>query len=164
MVFAKPHSVYFSEFDVKNILISVISFLEPEALLKNVRIKYEFPSEDIVFTGEKNQLKQFFINLIKNSIEAMPTGGNIYVSIDSTAHHILIKIKDEGVGIGEEQVKRLGEPFFTTKHNGNGLGLMVSYKIIQNHKGTINVKSKLNQGTSFIITFNKTTKKEAFNL
>lgn len=94
----------------------------------------------------------------------MPTGGNIYVSIDSTAHHILIKIKDEGVGIGEEHVKRLGEPFFTTKHNGNGLGLMVSYKIIQNHKGTINVKSRLNQGTSFIITFNKKTKKEAFNL
>ncbi|WP_078429349.1 ATP-binding protein [Alkalihalobacterium alkalinitrilicum] len=46
--------------------------------------------------------------------------------------------------MGEEQVKRLGEPFFTTKHNGNGFGLMVSYKIIQNHKGTINVKSKLN--------------------
>ncbi|MGG3471471.1 ATP-binding protein [Neobacillus pocheonensis] len=57
----------------------------------------------------------------------MPTGGNIYVSIDSTAHHILIKIKDEGGGLGEEQVKRLGEPFFATKHNGNGLGLMVSY-------------------------------------
>jgi signal transduction histidine kinase len=91
----------------------------------------------------------------------MPTGGNIYVSIDSTAHHILIKIKDEGVGIGEEHVKRLGESFFTTKHNGNGLGLMVSYKIIQNHKGKINVKSKLNQGTSFIITFNKTTKKRS---
>ncbi len=53
MVFAKPYSVYFSVFDVKNILSSVISFLEPEALLKNVRIKYEFPSEDIVFTGEK---------------------------------------------------------------------------------------------------------------
>jgi nitrogen fixation/metabolism regulation signal transduction histidine kinase len=60
MVFAKPHSVYFSEFDVKNILSSVISLLEPEALLKNVRIKYEFPSEDIVFTGEKNQLKRVF--------------------------------------------------------------------------------------------------------
>jgi signal transduction histidine kinase len=90
----------------------------------------------------------------------MPTGGNIYVSIDSTAHHILIKIKDEGVGIGEEHVKRLGEPFFTTKHNGNGLGLMVSYNIIQNHKGTINVKSKLNQETSFIITFNKKQKKK----
>jgi PAS domain S-box-containing protein len=163
MIFAKPHSVYFSEFDVKNILGSVITFLEPEALLKNVLIKYEVPSEDIVFIGEKNQLKQVFINLIKNSIEAMPTGGKIYVSIESTAHNIVIKVKDEGVGMGEEQVKRLGEPFFTTKLNGNGLGLMVSYKIIQNHKGTINVKSKLHQGTTFIITFNKTTKKEALN-
>ncbi|WP_413300871.1 ATP-binding protein [Bacillus sp. 1P10SD] len=121
---------------------------------------YKYTREELI--GKK--LKQVFINLIKNSIEAMPTGGNIYVSIDSTAHHILIKIKDEGVGIGEEQVKRLGEPFFTTKLNGNGLGLMVSYKIIQNHKGTINVKSKLNQGTSFIITFNKKTKNEALNI
>ncbi|MCM3732072.1 ATP-binding protein [Fictibacillus nanhaiensis] len=57
----------------------------------------------------------------------MPTGGSIYVFIDSTAHHILIKIKDEGVGIGEEHVKRLGERFFTTKHNGNGLSLMVRF-------------------------------------
>lgn len=153
MVFAKPHTVYFNNCDVKSILISVIKFLEPEALLNNVIIEYQFPSEEVVLNGEKNQLKQVCLNLIKNSIEAMPSGGKITISIETADHDILIKIKDEGVGMEEEQVKRLGEPFFTTKDDGNGLGLMVSYKIIQNHKGTLRVKSKPNQGTSFIIIF-----------
>ena len=89
----------------------------------------------------------------KNAIEAMPSGGKIHASIEKTAHSILITIKDHGVGIEPEQIKRLGEPFFTTKQRGNGLGLMVSYKIIQNHKGTIHVESQLNEGTTFIISF-----------
>lgn len=153
MILAKPHTVYFSNCNLKNILSSAIQFLEPEALLKDVMIKSDLPPEDVFVTGEKNQLKQVFLNLIKNSIEAMPTGGRIYVSIETTVDNIIITIRDEGIGMEAGHVEKLGEPFFTTKHDGNGLGLMVSYKIIENHKGTINVKSQRNQGTSFIITF-----------
>jgi PAS domain S-box-containing protein len=159
MVFARPHQIYFSDCDIKSILTSVIKFLEPEAVLKNVIIDYIVPIEEVIVSGEKNQLKQVFLNLIKNAIEAMPTGGKIYVSIERTAHTILITIKDHGVGMESEQIKKLGEPFFTTKDNGNGLGLMVSYKIIQNHKGTIHVESQLNQGTTFIISFEDPAKK-----
>jgi PAS domain S-box-containing protein len=152
MVFAKPHTIYFSNCNIKNILISVIKFLDPEALLKNIIIEYKFPIEEVVVNGEKNQLKQVFLNLIKNSIESMPSGGRVSVTMEKTHKNISITIKDEGVGMEEEQIKKLGEPFFTTKQEGNGLGLMVSYKIIQNHKGTINVISERNLGTSFIIT------------
>lgn len=158
MVFAKPHTIYFSDCNLKTILGSVIKFLEPEALLKNVIIESEFPSEEVVVSGEKNQLKQVFLNIIKNSMEALPFGGKIYVSIEKNDDNILITIEDNGVGMGEEQVKKLGEPFFTTKQDGNGLGLMVSYKIIQNHKGTINVKSEQNHGTTFNISFKNPTK------
>lgn len=160
MVFAKPHQIYFSDCNIKSILISVVKFLEPEAIMKNVKIKYHFPIEDVVISGEKNQLKQVFLNLIKNSIEAMPTGGKIDIMIERTDQNISITIKDNGIGMESDQVKKLGEPFYTTKQDGNGLGLMVSYKIIQNHKGSVDVKSKSNNGTTFKITFKNQIKKE----
>ncbi|MEH7223545.1 ATP-binding protein [Bacillus sp. JJ1566] len=153
MVFAKPHQVYFSDCNLTDILKSVIKFLEPEAILKNINIDYHFPTEEILIPGEKNQLKQVFLNLMKNSIEAMPNGGKIDLAIEMTPQTIFITLKDDGVGMNVEQVEKLGEPFFTTKQDGNGLGLMVSYKIIQNHKGSITVNSQLNEGTSFLITF-----------
>lgn len=153
MVFAKPHTIYYSDCDIKSILKSVIKFLDPEALLKNVTIEYQIPEEEVIISGEKNQLKQVFLNLIKNAIEAMPEGGKIQIFIEKTFQNIHVTIKDSGVGMTEEQVKKLGEPFFTTKPTGNGLGLMVSLKIIQNHKGTINVISEPNQGTTFILSF-----------
>ncbi|MEH7385479.1 ATP-binding protein [Bacillus sp. JJ1521] len=153
MVFAKPHQIYFSNCNLNCILRSVIKFLEPEAILKNININIHFPNEEIVILGEKNQLKQVFLNLMKNSIEAMPNGGNIDLEIEMTPQTISIKLKDDGLGMNADQLKKLGEPFFTTKQDGNGLGLMVSYKIIQNHKGTIEVNSHLNEGTTFLITF-----------
>ncbi|WP_066307111.1 ATP-binding protein [Bacillus sp. FJAT-29814] len=153
MVFAKPHQVVFRDCNITSILHSVIKFLEPEANLKNVNIDCQFPTEEVVISGEKNQLKQVFINLIKNAIEAMPSGGNVSVVVERTSHNVVITVKDEGKGMEAEQIKRLGEPFFTTKQDGNGLGLMVSYKIIQNHKGLIHVVSELNQGTTFTISF-----------
>jgi PAS domain S-box-containing protein len=153
MVFAKPHQFYFSECDLTEILKSVIKFLEPEAILKNVLIQYEFPEEEVKILGEKYQLKQVFLNVIKNAIEAMPKGGKIQTVIEKSFDQIQITINDNGVGMAEEQVKKLGEPFFTTKQDGNGLGLMVSYKIIQNHNGKIIVSSQKNLGTSFTISF-----------
>lgn len=158
MILAKPHEIQFSDCHLTSILRSVIKFLEPEALLRNVNIEYEFPREEVYISGEKNQLKQVFLNLIKNSIEAMPSGGKITVVVEKSDTEISITIKDEGVGMETEQVQKLGEPFFTTKINGNGLGLMVSYKIIQNHKGTIQVSSELNQGTTFHISFKNPVK------
>lgn len=153
MIFAKPHQVQYNECNINSILTSVIKFLEPEANLKNVEIEYELPTEDVIISGERNQLKQVFLNLLKNSIEAMPSGGKIYILLERSTQNIVITIKDEGIGMETEQIKKLGEPFFTTKQDGNGLGLMVSYKIIQNHKGSIHVNSNLNQGTTFTISF-----------
>lgn len=153
MIFAKPHQIQFTDCHLTSILRSVIKFLEPEALLRNVNIEYDFPREEVCISGEKNQLKQVFLNLIKNSIEAMPSGGKIAIVVEKTDERISITIQDEGVGMKSEQVKKLGEPFFTTKEKGNGLGLMVSYKIIQNHNGMIHVSSELNEGTTFHISF-----------
>lgn len=153
MVFAKPHDVLFSECNLSIVLQDLISFLKPEALLKNVTITQHLPKEDVTISGEKHQLKQVFLNLIKNAIEALPNGGNVTVTMETTMEEVIISIIDNGIGLSSEQLQRIGEPFFTTKASGNGLGLMVSYKIIQNHSGSITVKSEPNKGTTFSVRF-----------
>ena len=152
MVYARPHSVFFSECDAAGLMRDIIRFLEPEARLNNVWFTCAVPDEECWISGEKNQLKQVFMNIIKNAIEAMPSGGEVRISLESNGCHVRISIEDTGGGLTEEQVSRLGEPFYTTKTNGNGLGLMVSYKIIQNHEGTIAVNSQPGKGTAFNIS------------
>lgn len=152
MVYARPHSVFFSECDAAGLLEDIVRFLKPEAMLNNVWFTTVIPDHECWISGEKNQLKQVFMNIIKNAIEAMPAGGEVRISLESDGCQVRISIEDTGDGLTEEQISRLGEPFFTTKSNGNGLGLMVSYKIIQNHQGTIAVNSQLNKGTAFHIS------------
>jgi two-component system, sporulation sensor kinase E len=97
-------------------------------------------------------MKKVFINIIKNAIEVMPKGGYITVSLQACRDNkIKVSIRDEGSGIPGHKIKKLGEPFYTTKERGTGLGLMVTYKIIEEHKGTIEVESKLGKGTVFHI-------------
>ncbi|WP_180954068.1 PAS domain-containing sensor histidine kinase [Bacillus sp. M6-12] len=153
MVFAKPHTYYFRECNVTEIVESAIQLLEAEAALKNVIVSFRYPSETPYITGEKNQLKQVFINIIKNAIDAMPYGGEINVEVMPASSELIISIRDTGLGMSEDQVKKLGEPFYTTKEDGNGLGLMVSFKIVQDHNGTITIESAPNRGTQFNIAF-----------
>jgi PAS domain S-box-containing protein len=152
MVLAKPHAVYFSECNLIEIIKNVTYLLEAEANLKNIVISPNFVDTNLIVYGEKNQLTQVFINLFKNAMEAMPNGGTIRVSTTLLEENVHILIEDSGVGMTMEQVKKIGEPFYTTKDTGTGLGLMVSYKIIENHKGSITVKSEMNRGTTFTIT------------
>ncbi|USK33132.1 PAS domain-containing protein [Bacillus sp. F19] len=153
MVFAKPHATYFSKCSLPEIVNSVIKLLEPEALLKNVVISLSVPSDEVSIFGESNQLKQVFLNMLKNAIESMSAGGNIYVSIEKDSKQIKVSIQDTGIGLSDEEIQKLGIPFYTTKSNGNGLGLMVSYKIVQNHGGQIEVTSAVNKGTCFTLLF-----------
>ncbi|MDM5314979.1 ATP-binding protein [Fictibacillus sp. b24] len=152
MVLAKPHAVYFSWFNITDSVQNVIDLMQPEANLRNVVISFEKQDRIPLVYGEKNQLTQVIINMIKNAMEALPNGGRIQLSAASSGDNIVLYIKDNGVGMTEEQKKRLGEPFYTTKFNGTGLGLMVCFKIIQNHRGTIEVDSVFNEGTTFTIT------------
>lgn len=109
-------------------------------------------NDDIVqIECDENRLKQVFLNFVKNGIEAMPNGGDITVRVHVASEQVQISIQDTGVGIPEEKLKRIGEPFYTTKKDGNGLGLMVSYKIIESHNGTVFIESELNKGTTFNI-------------
>ena len=96
-----------------------------------------------------NQIKQAIMNLIKNSIEAMATGGSIVLNAKTSPEGIEVSVVDDGPGIPEERLRNLGEPFYTTKDRGTGLGLMVTYRIIQKHGGTVKVSSETGKGTRF---------------
>jgi signal transduction histidine kinase len=133
------------------VIKNVVSMLEFEARKRNVRLHLECQEEIIQVECDENRLKQVFLNFIKNGIEAMPNGGDLIVRTSINNQNVQISIQDTGVGISEEKLKKLGEPFYTTKKNGNGLGLMVSFKIIESHNGRVYVESELNKGTTFNI-------------
>jgi len=108
----------------------------------------------IKIRGNAEQLKQVFLNLILNGLQAMPQGGELKIDIPSLNRGdslVRIDISDTGQGIPEEDIPRIFEPFYTTKENGTGLGLAIVRRIIENHKGKIEVVSKMGKGTTFSI-------------
>lgn len=148
LVIAKPQAVNFVRKDVAIILLNTIALLNTQAIINNVQIVSEFYSDIPLIECDENQLKQVFINVLNNSIESMPKGGEIRIEVKNMSNkEVLIRCIDQGCGIPEDRIPRLGEPFYTTKEKGTGLGLMVSFRIIENHRGKINISSTMNQGT-----------------
>ncbi len=152
LILAKPQAVKFVEKDISQIMKETVDLLSAQAVLHNVQFRTYYEQNLPRVFCESNQMKKVFINIIKNAIEVMPKGGYITVSIQKESEQrVHISIGDEGTGIPAHKIKKLGEPFYTTKERGTGLGLMVTYKIIEEHKGTIEVESKLGEGTVFHI-------------
>lgn len=151
MVLAKPKAVELEERNIVSIVQNVVSMLKFEARKRNVKLSFEADAEILQIECDENRLKQVFLNFIKNGIEAMPNGGDLTVKIEIQDGNVLISIKDTGVGIPPDTLKKIGEPFYTTKKNGNGLGLMVSFKIIESHNGKVYIESEQNKGTTFKI-------------
>ncbi|MGG1216746.1 PAS domain S-box protein [Priestia endophytica] len=152
LVLAKPQAIKHEQKDIIQIVQETMDLLTAQATLVNVQFHTEFdPSLPLLYC-EPNQLKQVFINIMKNALEVMPIGGTLTVSVHAKDEKfIVVSIRDEGEGMPEERIKRLGEPFYTTKEKGTGLGLMVSYKIIEEHGGYIDVHSEIGRGTTFSI-------------
>ncbi|MGB5945829.1 ATP-binding protein, partial [Paenisporosarcina sp.] len=136
LVLAKPSVANFVEQDVTILIKDIVTLIDTQSILSNVQIFVEFDRDLPMVNCEKNQLKQVFLNIIKNSIEAMPNGGNIDVKVKAKEEgKISIEIIDQGIGIPKERMSTLGEPFYSTKEKGTGLGLMTCFKIIESHNG-----------------------------
>jgi signal transduction histidine kinase len=153
LMLARPQKLHFEQKDILVILQDVIMLLEGQAILNNVEIVTKFADNIPLISCVQNELKQVFINIVKNGIEAMPQGGNLIIKVKGLEDNsILISFTDQGVGIPESKIPKLGDPFYSTKENGTGLGLMVSFKIIEHHQGTIAINSIVGKGTTFEIT------------
>lgn len=142
LLLSKPQDMKFRKKNLKVILKNIKALLDTQAVLNNIEIVIDYLSDIPEILCDENQLKQVFINLLKNSLEAMPNGGKIRIEVALHGRDkIIIRFIDQGCGIPKANIQRIGQPFFTTKENGTGLGLMISMQIIENHQGTFDITS-----------------------
>lgn len=145
---AKQDDYEKEKFDISLLVKETGSLMESYANFKSVTVTVRSEPDLYVF-GDVKKLKQAFINLIKNSIEAVPSeNGRIEVSVQKQEQMILIQITDNGIGMSDEELQKLGKPYYTLKTNGTGLGLTVTFSIIQHHEGSVYFTSGEHSGTT----------------
>ena len=147
----------FEIFNIDSVISDAIDLTKnkwlTESVLKGIKIDIikSLKSNETI-QGNITEIREVFINIIANAIDAMPLGGKIEVITKNKGSKVIIEIRDNGMGMNKEIQKRIFEPFFTTKgNNGSGLGLSISYNIILSHKGRMKIESEENVGTSFIV-------------
>jgi signal transduction histidine kinase len=154
--FARPSEPKFELEDINGILDGMILLVSTETKSKHINIIKDYASDLLPITIDREQMKQVFLNVLLNAIEATSENGNIYVKTRSFLKpegeaYIQIEFTDTGCGIPTEYLEDIFTPFFTTKEKGSGLGLSISNQIIQDHQGYIDVESQVNKGTSFFL-------------
>lgn len=153
LLLAKPQANKLVKFDPLLIIERVQREMKEEAVRKRVLIEIEAEENLPQISCDQTQIKQVFINLLQNSLEAMTNGGIVKIKLSTKDSYVVIEVIDQGKGIRKERIDRLGEPFYSNKEKGTGLGLMISYRIIHDHKGTIFVTSDKDNGTTVEVRF-----------
>ncbi len=152
--------VNLSIMDINMLIDDVTSSIKSLIINKNIKLIKKIKDDEIFIDGDYNRLKQVFINVIKNSIEAIESKkGIIEIEEKEFLNNIIITIKDNGCGMSKETLQRINETFFTTKEKGTGLGVTLSTEIIKLHNGKIEYESKEYKGTKTIITLHKSNTK-----
>jgi two-component system sporulation sensor kinase A len=133
---------------------NVITLFESQTNLRNITIHSEIGPSSYQIMCNPNEIKQVFINILQNAIEAIGSNGDIYIYLRNVEERgVEIIFIDNGCGIEKERLLKIGEPFFSTKEKGTGLGLLTSNRIIEKHNGTIKIESETNKGTEVRIFF-----------
>ena len=153
LVLSKPQIKDKEWVNLIEIIQNISAFYQLEFQAKSIHYEFIYSIEEAFIYGNKNQLKQVFINIIKNAMEAIDHNGAIKITLSKQESSYLITIQDNGCGISDEILDRIFEPFYTTKTKGTGLGMMITNKIVQDHFGSIKVFSKENIGTDVHIQF-----------
>jgi len=141
----------FERVDVNKVLADVLALVEHQLDGSRIRVRRELAARVPPVRGNENRIQQVFFNLILNARDAMPSGGWLTLRTHADDDTVVVEVCDTGHGIRREHIRRIYDPFFTTKGigKGTGLGLSVSYGIVQEHGGAIFVESDPGQGTTF---------------
>lgn len=154
LTFAKPTHDTNATINISKEVQHAVNVIMPLANMNAIQIQLSLLPDDYYFVrGERKKFQQCLINILKNGIESMPSNKKLRINQSYYKNILQITICDEGIGMTQEQINRLGEPYFTTKEKGTGLGLMVSYSIIKSMGGTILVTSEPRKGTCFSLRF-----------
>jgi two-component system, NtrC family, sensor histidine kinase HydH len=148
--FARPTPVMRAPVDIDRTLGEVLALLRQTSMKSRVQVELD-PGGLPPLSGSGEQLRQAFLNLALNALQAMPDGGELRVTTRQVGGEAQIRFADSGQGIPPENLERIFNPFFTTRHEGTGLGLAISHRIVQGHGGRIGVESRPGQGTTFTI-------------
>lgn len=148
---AKPDIGKLEAIEGRDLAEQVMDLMSSYAMMsKNISL-HTIIKEDVKIKGNKSELKQVLINMLKNGIEAMENGGQLSLTLDRQREYGVFIIRDTGIGMTEEELSRLGTAFYSLKERGTGMGLMVCYQIVERMKGQIKVSSKKGEGTAFEI-------------
>ena len=149
----RPQKIILQPVNFYEYLSKVIDFIKPELEYQNIKMEYECSDSTLMVAIDENLFKQVILNLIENSIAAITEAKRdekiIIISVSEKGGYLIFEIKDNGIGISQENTDKIFEPYFTTKSYGSGLGLMIVYKIIKEHMGDIKVASMEGIGTVF---------------
>jgi two-component system sensor histidine kinase PilS (NtrC family) len=151
--YARPRSEERQHLDLGELIGDIAKIFEQERRTKNVQLQVHNPA-GVVVEAASGQMHQVLWNLLRNAVEAMPEGGTIYLAAalkPAEPPQAILMVRDTGIGIAEADLDHIFEPFFSRKPDGTGLGLATTARIVEDHKGAIEVKSQLGRGTTFTI-------------
>jgi signal transduction histidine kinase len=163
LLFAKKQKSSMRMINISDVLNKMLKFSEQIIKTENIVLTVNNENINPIIHGDEELLKQVFLNLILNAIQAMPNGGNLHIVIkvcdkrraeeDIDDSKVEIKFIDNGIGIPDKYIKKIFDPFFSTREGGTGLGLVIVHNIVDIHGGSIDVESSNNRGTIFNLTF-----------
>ncbi|GAF66027.1 hypothetical protein BTS2_2927 [Bacillus sp. TS-2] len=151
LVLSRPQELVFSPKNLNEMMDTILTLYHSEMNLHGVSVSIDKEENNLIFECEPNQIKQLFLNIIKNSTEA--SASHIHIRTFQDGEYLRVTVQDNGCGIEKDRLKKIGEPFYSQKEKGTGLGLTVSFKIIEAHKGTIHYDSVVNEGTTVTMKF-----------
>ena len=149
--FSRPVELHLQENDLRVVVAQVGELASDELSTRGVRLLNHLPPKSVIVNSDPDLLKQALLNVILNGAQAMPEGGSLDVVVESDRKTALIRVLDEGVGIPEDIREKIFDLYFTTKNEGSGIGLAMTYRILQLHHGSVEVQSREVRGTEFCL-------------
>jgi len=149
----RPTAPVMSSLDLKMLIIETLNFMQYEIENKKIKVECSWADECPLVNGDAGQLKQAFYNIIRNAIQAMPEGGTMNISCSFDENKVELDFADTGKGIASDEISRVFKPYYTTRKDGSGLGLMIVERIIREHGAELSVESEHGKGTVFKIVF-----------
>jgi len=148
----RPMDVQLRDRDPGELVRGIADFIRPEAEATGVSVELSIADNLPRVALDERLMRQALLNLVKNSLAAMPGGGELRLAAEGSEDEVRLSVSDTGVGISEEALPKIFEPYFTTKENGTGLGLTITFKIVREHDGEIAVSSRPGLGSTFTIS------------